>query len=108
MRGTVSAPISANTLSVTSNCDSYPGSPASITCNNSDALRASSNVDLKEATKSWGKFLINPTVSLTNILGTLSGCKVRTLVSSVANNLLATNTSLPVNARIKVDLPAFV
>jgi hypothetical protein len=36
------------------------------------------------------------------------GVSARTVVSSVAKSLLATSTSLPVSARISVDLPALV
>ena len=51
---------------------------------------------------------MKPTVSLTSTRGTLSGWSARTVVSSVAKSLLATSTSLPVSARIRVDLPALV
>ena len=51
---------------------------------------------------------MKPTVSLTSTRGTLSGCSARTVVSSVAKSLFATSTSLPVSARIRVDLPALV
>ncbi len=37
---------------------------------------------------------MKPTVSLTSTRGTLSGCSARTVVSSVANSLSATSTSL--------------
>jgi hypothetical protein len=51
---------------------------------------------------------MKPTVSDTRIRGRVSGTSVRTVVSSVANSLSATYTSLPVSARINVDLPALV
>ena len=47
---------------------------------------------------------MNPTVSETSTRGTLSGCRARTVVSSVANSLSATNTSLPVSARRAGDI----
>ena len=51
---------------------------------------------------------MNPTVSLTRIRGFGSGCSARTVVSSVANSLFSTYTSLPVSPRMSDDLPAFV
>jgi hypothetical protein len=71
MRGTSSAPISASTSSVTCSWRSKPGSLASITWSSSAASRASSRVDLNEATRPWGRFLMKPTVSLTSTRGTL-------------------------------------
>ena len=79
-----------------------------MTWASSDASSASSSVDLNEATSPCGRFLMKPTVSLTSTRGTLSGCRARTVVSSVAKSLSATSASLPVSARIRVDLPAFV
>ena len=108
MRGTSCAPISLSTASVTASCRSKPGSLASITWSSSEDSAASSSVDLNDATRSCGRFLIKPTVSLTSTRGTVSGWSARTVVSRVANSLLATSTSLPVSARIKVDLPALV
>ncbi len=51
---------------------------------------------------------MKPTVSDTSTRGRDSGWSARTVVSSVANSLSATSTSLPVSARISDDLPAFV
>src|SRR6185369_8431306 len=106
--GTSSAPISASTSSVTMRWRSKPGSLASTTCSSSEASSASSSVDLNDATRPCGRFLMKPTVSLTSTRGTLSGCSARTVVSSVAKSLFATSTSLPVSARMSVDLPALV
>jgi hypothetical protein len=39
------------------------------------------------ATRSWGSFLMKPTVSETRMRGTVSGWRARTVVSSVANSL---------------------
>src|SRR6266581_4878247 len=108
IRGTPLAPISSMTFSVTSNCRSNPESLASTTWSSSDASSASSSVDLNEATSPCGRFLMKPTVSLTRMRGRLSGWRARTVVSSVAKSLSSTSTSLPVRARIRVDLPAFV
>jgi hypothetical protein len=49
------------------------GSLASMTCSSSEASSASSSVDLNEATRPCGRFLMKPTVSLTSTRGTLSG-----------------------------------
>ena len=87
MRGTSFAPISSSTSSVTASCRSNPGSLASTTWASSDASSASSSVDLNEATSPCGRFLMKPTVSLTSTRGTVSGCRARTVVSSVAKSL---------------------
>ncbi len=102
------APTSANTVRVTSSWDRKDGSEASTTNSNSEALAASSSVDLNDATRSCGSFLINPTVSDMSTLGRVSGYRGRIVVSSVANSLSATSTSMPVIARISEDLPALV
>ena len=86
-RGTSFAPISSSTSSVTASWRSKPGSLASTTWSSSDASSASSSVDLNEATSPCGRFLMKPTVSLTSTRGTVSGCRARTVVSSVANSL---------------------
>ena len=62
---------------------------------------------LKESTSCVGSFLINPTVSLKRN-GKFLITVFRTVVSSVANNLFSTNTSLFPTAFIKVDFPTFV
>ena len=51
---------------------------------------------------------MKPTVSDSSTRGRVAGTSGRTVVSSVANSLSATRTSLPVSARISVDLPALV
>ena len=51
---------------------------------------------------------MKPTVSETRMRGRAGGSSARTVVSRVANSLSAISTSLPVSARIKVDLPALV
>ena len=51
---------------------------------------------------------MKPTVSDTSTRGRVSGCRMRTVVSSVANSLSSTSTWLPVSARISEDLPALV
>jgi hypothetical protein len=60
-------------LSVTASWRSKPGSLASMTWSSSAASSASSSVDLNEATRPCGRFLMKPTVSLTSTRGTLSG-----------------------------------
>ena len=50
---------------------------------------------------------MNPTVSLSR-KGRLSIITLRTVVSSVANNLFSANTSLLANRFINVDLPTLV
>src|SRR5712672_68975 len=70
------------------------GSAASTTCSRREASSASSRVDRNEATRSWGRFRMKPTVSETRIRGCVSGCNARTVVSRVAKSRLATSTSL--------------
>ena len=93
---------------MTPSCERKEGSDESTTYRSREAFKASSNVDLKLATKSCGSFLINPTVSEIKIFGRDSGNKGRIVVSKVAKSLSAIKTSLPVNARIKEDFPALV
>ena len=100
--------MSRKTSRVTSSCAWQVGSEASTTYKSSEASSASSSVERKEATSSWGSCLRNPTVSDTSTRGCDSGCSARTVVSRVANSRSATSTSLPVSARISDDLPALV
>ena len=64
----------------------------STMCNNRSASRTSSNVDLKESTKSVGNLRINPTVSDSRN-GRFSMITLRTVVSNVANSLFSAKTS---------------
>ena len=79
----------------------------STTCTNTSASRTSSNVDLKDSTSWWGSLRINPTVS-DNKNGKFSITTLRTVVSSVANNLFSANTSDLLNVFIIVLLPTLV
>ena len=86
---------------------SKSGCEISTTCSSKSASRTSSNVLLNESINCVGNFRINPTVSDSKN-GKLPTTTFLTVVSSVANNLFSTKTSLLLITFINVDFPTFV
>ena len=107
MVGLSPTPISFRIPCTTSICSSKLGCEISTTCNKTSASLTSSKVDLKDSINRVGSLRMKPTVSV-NKNGIPSQTTLRTVESTVANNLFSAKTSVLASFCIKVDLPTFV
>ena len=72
------------------------------------AFAASSRVERKASTRSWGSLFMKPTVSEISTSVPLGRSACRTTGSSVANSISSASTDASVRALSSVDLPALV
>jgi len=106
--GCLPQPISARTALTESICFKASPLDASMTWMSRSAFTVSSRVALKDATSWWGRFLTNPTVSLSRTSTPLAGVHFLVRVSRVEKSRSSTSTPASVRVFKRVLFPALV